>query len=90
MPLIYFSPEQFHAGEVFLNFTKTEEKTLPKKWFYELTAAVGVQDEEINKRQTTFRFKGHAEYKFSNRCQINRFGLKSNIASATSAGFSYT
>lgn len=90
VPLIYFSPKQYHAGEVFLNITKTEENTLPKTWFYELTAAVGIQDEEVNNSQTTFRLQGNAGYKFSNRCQIHMFGLKSNIASATSAGFSYT
>ena len=89
-PTIYFSPEQFNAGEVFLNLIKDENTTKVKQWFYELTAATGVQFIENDDSQTTYRFQGKLGYKFSERSMLNIYGTHSNIASATASGFTFT
>lgn len=90
LPTIYFSPEQFNAGEVFVNLIKDEVITKPKEWFYELTAATGLQYIEEQQGQSTYRLQGKLGYKFSDRALLNVFGTQSNIASATAAGFTYT
>ena len=90
VPSIYFSPEKFNAGEVFLNLIKDENITKTKEWFYELTAATGLQYIEDQESQSTYRFQGKLGYKFSDRCLANVFGTHSNIASATAAGFTFT
>lgn len=90
VPSIYFSPESFHAGEVFLNWIKDENTTKPKEWFYELTAATGLQFIDDGAQQSTYRFQGKLGYKFSERSMLNVFGTRSNIASATAAGFTFT
>lgn len=90
VPTIYFSPEQFNAGEVFVNLIKDENVAKPKEWFYELTAATGLQFIEDNESQSTYRIQSKLGYKFSDRCLANIFGVRSNIASATAAGFTYT
>jgi len=90
VPTIYFSPEKFNAGEVFVNLIKDEVITKPNEWFYELTAATGLQYIEDNDSQSTYRVQGKLGYKFSERCLVNLFGTKSNIASATAAGFTFT
>lgn len=90
VPSIYFSPEKFNAGEIFLNLIKDEAVTKPNEWFYELTAATGLQYIEDQKSQSTYRFQGKLGYKFSDRCLANIFATRSNIASATAAGFTFT
>ena len=89
VPSIYFSPEKFNAGEVFVNLIKDETITKPSEWFYELTAATGLQFIENDKQQGTYRIQGKLGYKFSDRCLANLFGTRSNIASATAAGFTF-
>ena len=90
MPTIYFSPSTFNAGEVFINLIKDEIITKPNEWFYELTAATGLQYIEDNSSQSTYRIQGKLGYKFSDRALLNVFGTRSNIASATAAGFTFT
>jgi tetratricopeptide (TPR) repeat protein len=90
VPTIYFSPEQFNAGEVFVNLIKDEVITKPNEWFYELTAATGLQYIEDDSSQSTYRIQGKLGYKFSERCLANLYGTRSNIASATAAGFTFT
>ena len=90
VPAIYFSPEKFNAGEVFINFIKDEGITKPNQWFYELTAATGYQFIENDRKQSTYRLQGKLGYKFSERALINIYGNRSNIASATAAGFTFT
>lgn len=90
VPTIYFSPETFNAGEVFLNLMKDEAITKPNEWFYELTAATGLQYIKDNESQSTYRFQGKLGYKFSDRSLANIFATRSNIASATAAGFTFT
>ncbi|TWO32715.1 tetratricopeptide repeat protein [Seonamhaeicola sediminis] len=90
VPSIYFSPERFNAGEIFINLIKDETITKPKAWFYELTAATGYQFIEDDAKQSTYRIQGKLGYKFSERALLNLYGTRSNIASATAAGFTFT
>ncbi|MBL4604452.1 MAG: hypothetical protein JKY02_01940, partial [Flavobacteriaceae bacterium] len=90
LPTIYFSPKKFNATEAFINFTKEESIAKPKEWFYELTAAGGIQYIEDNKRQSTYRIQFKLGYKPSERALFNLFGTQSNIASTTAAGFTFT
>ena len=90
VPSVYFSPEKFNAAEVFVNVIKDEVITKPNEWFYELTAATGLQYIEDASSQSTYRFQGKLGFKFSERCLANVFGTRSNIASATAAGFTFT
>ena len=68
---------------------KDEVITKPKQWFYELTAAFGLQYIEDYDSQSTYRLHGKVGYKFSDRCLANLYGTNSNIASATAAGFKF-
>ena len=90
VPTIYFSPEKFNAGEVFLNLIKDEAIAKPKEWFYNVTAAIGYQFIEDDAKQSTYRFQGAFGYRFSERSLLNVYGTHSNIASATASGFTYT
>ncbi|MEP1487431.1 MAG: tetratricopeptide repeat protein [Algibacter sp.] len=89
VPTIYFSPEKFNAAEVFVNIIKDEVITKPKEWFYELTAATGLQYIEDDSSQSTYRIQGKLGYKFSERALLNLYGTQSNIASATN-GFTFS
>jgi tetratricopeptide (TPR) repeat protein len=90
VPTIYFSPEKFNAYEVFINIIKDEVVAKPKEWFYNLTAAFGYQFIEDDAKQTAYRIQGAFGYKFSKRSLLNVYGTRSNIASATAAGFTFT
>lgn len=89
VPTVYFSPERFNAGEVFINIIKDEAITKPNAWFYELTAATGLQYIEDDSSQSTYRVQGKLGYKFSERTLLNLYVTRSNIASATAAGFTF-
>jgi tetratricopeptide (TPR) repeat protein len=86
VPTIYFSPEKFNVVEVFVELVKNQNG----KWFYNLNAATGLQFIEEQEKQNTYRFQGKLGYNFSNRFTANIYGLHSNIASATAAGFTFT
>lgn len=90
VPDIYFSPEHFNAFEIFANLSKDEQISKPKSWYYNLTAATGFQKTESTDSQNTYRFQGQVGYKLSNRFLVNLFGIHTNIASTTAAGFTYT
>ncbi len=90
VPAIYFSPEKFNATEIFVNLIKDEAITKPKEWFYELTAAFGYQFIENDPKQSTYRIQSKIGYKFSERALLNTYSTRSNIASATAAGFTFT
>ncbi len=90
VPAIYFSPGMFNAAEVFVNVIKSEQITKPKAWFYELTVATGFQFIEKDPKQSTYRAQGKLGYMFSERALLNIYGTRSNIASATAAGFTFT
>lgn len=86
VPTIYFSPEKFNVFEIFLELTKNQKG----KWFYNLNVATGIQFIEDQDQQSTYRFQGKLGYHVSNRFTANIYGLHSNIASATVAGFTFT
>jgi Tfp pilus assembly protein PilF len=90
VPTVYFSPSKFNAVEVFFNIIKDETAAKKNEWFYELTAATGFQFIEDNEKQSTYRVQGKLGYKFSERSILNIYGVQSNIASATAAGFTFT
>lgn len=86
VPTIYFSPEKFNVYEVFVELVKNQKG----KWFYNLNAATGLQFIENQPQQNTYRLQGKLGYYVSNRFTANLYGLHSNIASATAAGFTFT
>ena len=86
VPTIYFSPEKFNVVEVFVDLVKNQNG----KWFYNLNLATGLQFIEDQEKQSTYRFQGKLGYNISNRFTANLYGLHSNIASATAAGFIFT
>ncbi|MUU78718.1 tetratricopeptide repeat protein [Winogradskyella endarachnes] len=90
LPTIYFSPEKFNAYEVFVNLIKDEAAAKPKEWFYNLTGAFGYQYIEDDPKITAYRIQGAFGYRFSERSILNIYGTRSNIASATAAGFTFT
>ncbi|MFP9116063.1 tetratricopeptide repeat protein [Flavobacterium sp. RHBU_3] len=89
-PETYFSPGRFNMCEVFADFLKDEQVTEAKHIYYALNAAAGFQWIESDGRQGTYRLQAKFGYKFSDRLVANLYGLHSNIASATAAGFTYT
>lgn len=90
VPTIYFSPKKFNAYEVFVNLIKDEVNAKPQQWFYNLTVAFGYQFIEDDPKQSAYRLQGAFGYKFSERSLLNVYGIHSNIASATAAGFTFT
>lgn len=89
VPADYFSPEKFNAMEIFVDFLKDEKIAEVKSIFYNINAATGFQFIEDNDKQWTYRVQAKFGYKFSERLLANIYGLRSNIASATAAGFTY-
>ncbi len=86
VPTIYFSPEQFHLGEVFAEVVSDPQK----QWFYSASAALGRQFVENDPASSTFRAEAKFGHQFSDRFKANIYGKYSNIASATAAGFEFT
>lgn len=86
VPTIYFSPEKFNVVEIFVDLVKNQNGN----WFYNLNLATGLQFIEDQEKQNTYRFQGKLGYNISNRFTANIYGLHSNIASATAAGFTFT
>ncbi|MBQ0733837.1 tetratricopeptide repeat protein [Aquimarina celericrescens] len=85
VPTIYFSPERFNLGELFIEVVSDPEK----QWFYNASAAFGQQYVENDPGSSTFRAEGKLGHQSSNRFKANLYGKYSNIASATAAGFEY-
>lgn len=89
-PEVYFSPKRFNLTELFIDFLKEEQAADVKSIYYSLNAAAGYQFIENNEKQGTYRLQAKTGYKFSNRLSVSIYGLHSNIASATAAGFTYS
>ena len=85
VPENYFSPSKFNAVEVFIDLSKNH-----KYLFYSLNAAIGYQYIEEEPKQTTYRIQAKLGYNISTRLITNIYGTRSNIASATAAGFTFT
>jgi len=90
VPNDYFSPSKFNAVEIFLELHKDEQITKTKSWFYNANFATGYQFIESNEKQWTYRIQAKLGYKLSGRLLANIYGIKSNIASVSVAGFTYT
>jgi Flp pilus assembly protein TadD len=89
VPADYFSPKKFNAVELFLEILKDEKTTKTKSWFYNANLATGYQFIEDDSKQWTYRVQAKFGYKFSDRLLANIYGTRSNIASATAAGFTF-
>ena len=85
VPTVYFSPEKFNAVEVFIDISKND-----KNLFYSLNAATGYQYIDNQPRQSTYRIQAKLGYNLSDRLITNIYGTRSNIASATASGFTFT
>lgn len=90
VPEVYFSPSRFNAVELFVDFLKDENVSKPQTLYYGTTVAAGYQFIESDAKQATYRLQAKFGYKFSERCLLNLYGVHSNIASATAAGFTFT
>lgn len=85
VPTSYFSPEKFNAMEVFVDISSNENAI-----FYSLNAATGYQFIEDQEKQSTYRIQAKLGYNFNERFLANMYGTRSNIASTTAAGFTFT
>jgi predicted Zn-dependent protease len=90
VPTDYFSPSKFNAVELFIELLKDEKIATVNSWYYNANMATGYQFIENDSKQWTYRLQGKIGYKFSDRLIANLYGTKSNIASATAAGFTFT
>ena len=86
LPEVYFSPESFHAYELFLD----SRGNLGKKLQYSLGAASGLQKVEEADYSPIFRAEFTFNHPISNRFDLGIYGKYSNIASATAAGFEFS
>ena len=89
VPLDYFSPKKFNAAELFLELLKDEKIAEVNSWYYNANLATGYQFIEDDSKQWTYRVQVKLGYKFSDRLMANLYGTRSNIASATAAGFTF-
>jgi len=82
-PEIYFSPKDFFATELFMDFNF-------KKNNYVLSGNFAHGYQFINKdRQQSFRGELNFGYKITSKFTANAFGKYSNLASGTAAGFEF-
>lgn len=86
LPEIYFSPESFHAYELFAD----SRGTLGEKLRYALGAASGFQQVEDGDLSPIFRAELNLNHQISKRLDLGVYGKYSNIASATATGFEFT
>lgn len=89
VPTDYFSPKKFNAVELFLEILKDEKIAKVNSWYYNANMATGYQFIEDDSKQWTYRIQAKVGYKFSDRLIANIYGTRSNIASATAAGFTF-
>lgn len=85
LPAVYFSPEQYHALEWFVD----SRGKLFKNTSYISNFALGQQKVEDDDLSTLFRAEVGLTQEISSRLSVNIYGLYSNVASATAAGFEY-
>lgn len=86
VPTVYFSPEKYQAGEVFLEISG---KVFPKSSF-RINSATGLQQVEEDGTTSIFRVEVNLKHQFSKRLNGSFYGKYTNIASATATGFQFT
>lgn len=86
LPSIYFSPEQYMAGEVFAELSGT----FSDSFTYRIQAATGLQRVEQENSTSIFRAESRLAYQLSKRLGGGLYGKYSTISSDTAAGFQFT
>ncbi|MCR9264287.1 MAG: tetratricopeptide repeat protein [Flavobacteriaceae bacterium] len=86
VPTIYFSPEQYQAGEFFTELGGR----FAKDSSYRIHVATGLQQVEEDDMTSIFRVEMDLKHQFSKRLSGGFYGKYSNIASATATGFQFT
>lgn len=84
-PEVYFSPEEFHATEIF----GSSRLVLSPDSSLSLTAASGFQKVETDSPMFTFRGDMRFRHRISERLNYSIYGRYSNLASSTAAGFEF-
>ena len=84
-PEVYFSPETYHAHELF-----AELKGGKKKFTYGALVAGGVQKIESDPYTSLFRCQVELSYTLNEYWKVKGFGAYSNNATETAAGFTFT
>ncbi len=84
VPALYFSPEKYHAIEIF-----TELSGKLHKINYYANTAIGYQFVNEDPSSFAFRLEGRLSYQFATSLQLGIYGKYSNVASATATGFEF-
>ncbi|MDH3697184.1 MAG: tetratricopeptide repeat protein [Flavobacteriaceae bacterium] len=84
-PEVYFSPEEFHVAEIF----SSSNLTISPASSLSFSGATGFQIVETNTPIFTFRGDLSIQHRISNHFNLNIYGMYSNLASSTAAGFEY-
>ncbi len=88
VPRIYFSPFSYQSVEL---FGQAENLTMPKQRFlYQVTVAIGSQKIEDEDAQPTYRFSVSAGYRHHELLELHGYINRSNTASTTAVGYTYT
>jgi tetratricopeptide (TPR) repeat protein len=88
VPLSYFSPDKFYAGELFMDIVRSDDMFLGKGITYLITIAGGIQS--INSEtSTTYRTNASIGYRWNSGITLSLYGLRSNVASSSIGGFTY-
>nr|MBX2817799.1 hypothetical protein [Saprospiraceae bacterium] len=90
VPELYFSPNRFHAQEVFMELSKEASSVAPTKPFYLLSVAAGQQNIDRDLSQATYRIRGTFGIRISHRFSTHLSMLTTNVSSASAGGFRYT
>ncbi len=85
VPEVYFSPAQYKSIEMFAEILKDQGGLT-----YWLNAASGYQYTDDEEKQWTYRLMGSLGSNVSPRLMVNLYGMKSNIATSSVLGFTYT
>jgi hypothetical protein len=81
--------KKIQCRRAFLEILKDEKTTKNKILVLQCEFSDGYQFIEDDSKQWTYRLQAKFGYKFSDRLLANIYGTRSNIASATAAGFTF-
>ena len=86
--MLYFSPDSYKAGDVFLQFGN--DFNLQSKLIYHFEASIGQQQIENDPWVETNRFLARLGYRLSQRLNISAEYFYNSAANTTNKGFSFT